>query len=110
MLFNAEKFELLLSNVTAINDSMVCFLDSRQKKQHNEVQENTFLQVLHVQNKLDDLMQLVQSLNSAPHSQKEQIDVEDRHAKLARFKTLAVAMEDDKLSAVPWAGVSANRA
>ncbi|KAK6359607.1 hypothetical protein TWF696_000755 [Orbilia brochopaga] len=126
--FDKDKFEALLADLTTLNDSMMYFLETEQKSAAYQLQQTSFMQILQVSNKMDELIALVSSLEvsgrvgkkgsrrasgvgsdavlggsleDADSASSTRITHEQRLLQLARFKALAVAVErspDDPLA------------
>ncbi|KAF3769363.1 hypothetical protein M406DRAFT_287499 [Cryphonectria parasitica EP155] len=80
-----KDFEAALSRLTALNESMSYFFERHQRERHLQMQENSFMGILQVNNKLDDLIALMASLGNMGH---------DKHLlQLTRLKALNVAVE-----------------
>ncbi|KAJ6260423.1 hypothetical protein Dda_4649 [Drechslerella dactyloides] len=125
--FDRDKFETLLADLTVLNDSMMYFLETDQKAAAYELQRTSFMQILQVSNKVDELIGLVSSLEVSGKMGKRgssdasigldavpgetltdsnstsstRITHEQRLLQLARFKALSIAVEqspDDPLA------------
>jgi HET-S-like prion-inhibition and propagation protein/protein tyrosine kinase len=111
--FDRERLETSLSQLSALNDAMMSLLDSQQQYTFHQAQIRTSMQVLHLNNKVDHLLQLFQansmqlsmaqlsqnlqllhSMQPPPYSSEPQ---EERQtlATLARFKALNVEINLD---------------
>jgi hypothetical protein len=111
--FDRERLETSLSQLSALNDAMMSLLDSQQQYTFHQAQTRTSMQVLHLNNKVDHLLQLFQAnsmqLSMAQLSQSLQLlhsvqwsayssePQEERQtlATLARFKALNVEINLD---------------
>ena len=62
--FDKEKFEELLSAIALLNENMTHFLNSYEREKHYKMQEVTFMQVLQVSNRMDELLELVKTLQA----------------------------------------------
>ncbi|EPS38630.1 hypothetical protein H072_7645 [Dactylellina haptotyla CBS 200.50] len=115
--FDCKKFESLLTDLAVLNDSMIYFLETEQKSAAYKLQQNTFMEILQVSNKVNQLVDLVTSLevsgrvsntdmglpasglSRAPSgvqggsTTEARISHEKRLLQLARFKALSVAVE-----------------
>ncbi|CAM1504616.1 Fc.00g022070.m01.CDS01 [Cosmosporella sp. VM-42] len=103
--FDGDKFEELLANLTRMNDSVLSFLDPHQKRQHHEIQESTFMTVLKVNDKMDDLKRLIQSLDVKeyrrngyfmPNAGAPVSPSNNSHVELVQFKALNVELENKR--------------
>ncbi|KAK3902441.1 prion-inhibition and propagation-domain-containing protein [Staphylotrichum tortipilum] len=110
--FDADKFASLLADLTALNDNMMYFLETDQKRVAFQLQQASFMRILQVSDKVDELIDLVSSLevagkgariqgpsavpgdtsSSDPASSARQTQ-EQRLVRLARFKALSVVVE-----------------
>jgi hypothetical protein len=111
--FDRERLETSLSQLSALNDAMMSLLDSQQQYTFHQAQTRTSMQVLHLNKKVDHLLQLFQAnsmqLSMAQLSQNLQLlhsvqlsayssePQEERQtlATLARFKALNVEINLD---------------
>ncbi|KAF3926604.1 hypothetical protein AA313_de0207070 [Arthrobotrys entomopaga] len=115
--FDWEKFESLLTDLALLNDSMMYFLETEQKSAAYKLQQNTFMEILQVSDKVNQLVDLVTSLEVSgrasctstgpPASSLDgtpggvrgsstaevRVSHEKRLLQLARFKALSVAVE-----------------
>ncbi|KAF3923304.1 hypothetical protein ABW21_db0202687 [Orbilia brochopaga] len=119
--FDKDKFEALLADLTVLNDSMMYFLETEQKSAAYQLQQMSFMQILQVSNKMDELVDLVTSLEVSGKIRKmgslgvsggigldgipghspgdhnstssTRITHEQRLLQLARFKAVSVAVE-----------------
>ncbi|KAH7144588.1 prion-inhibition and propagation-domain-containing protein [Dactylonectria estremocensis] len=99
--FDKANFEDLLSNLRVLNDDMMGFLEAYERKRHFQMQEATFMQILQVNNRMDDLVELLHSLKGtavedAKQGQANNFDqrtYEDRLIRLTRFKAISIAIE-----------------
>lgn len=110
--FHKEKFEELLANIVILNDSMMRFLESHDREKHFKMQEVTLMQILQVNNRIDDLFQLVKSLRATgAASEKRRLagglsasgeeetggeEYEERAIRLTRFKAVRLAIETEQ--------------
>jgi hypothetical protein len=110
--FHKDKFEELLANIVILNDSMMHFLESHDREKHFRMQEVTFMQILQVNNRMDDLFQLVKSLRAtAATSKMRRVSAsgeetgsegyEKRAVRLTRFKAVRLAIETDQTARLP---------
>ncbi|KAK4208224.1 protein kinase [Rhypophila decipiens] len=100
--FDKAKFEDLLSALGVLNDNMMAFLESHERARHIRMQEATFMQVLQVNNRVNDLLKLVDSLQRLPQRHKPGMgDFEERVIRLTQFKTTSLAL-DNPLAQDPW--------
>jgi hypothetical protein len=113
-----QKFEHLLTDLTTLNDSMMYLLEGEQKRLLYELQQNSFMQILQLSNKMDELYSLVSSLEAAgqaarshagasrllhggrpalpsTESPSARLRLEDRLMRLAKFKAASVAVEQN---------------
>ncbi|KAF7534622.1 hypothetical protein G7054_g6068 [Neopestalotiopsis clavispora] len=112
--FDRSGFEELLASVIKLNESMMPFLDAHDRQKHFKLQEITYMEVLRVNNRMDDLVQLINSFQSRTHENpsKDQLKTvkqhdtvtDTRHNKfderascLARFKFINLAAEKEEL-------------
>lgn len=111
--FDRERLETSLSQLGALNDAMMSLLDSQQQYTFHQAQTRTSMQVLHLNNKVDHLLQLFQAnsmqlsmvqlpqnlqlLHSMqpPASNSEPQEERQTLATLARFKALNVEINLD---------------
>jgi hypothetical protein len=109
--FDEGKFEELLKNVSKLNSNMMHFLESHDRERHFRMQEVTFMQVLQVNERINDLFSLFESLRtSMANSEKtlknselqhdgdktgeaQRQEFEERAGFLARFKAMNMAVE-----------------
>lgn len=104
--FDYKSFESLVSELSKMNDSLSYFLETGQKMQLLRTQQDTFLQVLQVSNRMDHLFELLSSMTKpesgrmttkSPEEEEPDIVARATHAeklmRLAKFKALAVAIE-----------------
>jgi len=109
--FHKDKFEELLTHVVILNDSMMRFLESRDRAKHFKMQEVTLMQILQINNRMDDLFNLVKSLRitgvAAGDKRKAAVtglslrgqeetdseEYEERAISLTRFKAVKLAIE-----------------
>lgn len=111
--FDATKFEQLLARLAELNTSMLYFLDAHQTRQHHALQRSTYMHLLLTHDKLEQLVQLVQSIGLNPVSQRQEEPQapgeadEDlrRLAQLARLKAHKVAIENGTCEAAAKAGL-----
>lgn len=109
--FRKDKFEELLDSIKTLNDGMMHFLESHDREKHFKMQEVTFMQILQVNNRMDDLFQLVKSLKTASVTSKKKRVVgglsridedmdgegyEERALRLTRFKAMRLAIETEQ--------------
>lgn len=89
------KFEAFLDKFRALNDDMMGFLEAYERNRHFKMQEATFLQIIHVNNRVGDLFDLVSSLQKSPKSSRgeNELAYEDRLIRLTRFKAFNLAIE-----------------
>jgi Prion-inhibition and propagation/Protein kinase domain len=111
--FDRERLETSLSQLSALNDAMMSLLDSQQQYAFHQEQTRTSMQVLHLNNKVDHLLQLFQAnsmqlsmvhlsqnlqplcsmqslaYNSEPQEERQTLAI------LARFKALNVGINLD---------------
>ncbi|KAI2469164.1 prion-inhibition and propagation-domain-containing protein [Annulohypoxylon bovei var. microspora] len=66
-LFDAAKFKQLLARFAELNNSMHSSLELEQRRRHAKLQEATQIQILQVHDKLDQVVELIQSLRLAPN-------------------------------------------
>ncbi|KAM7209941.1 Prion-inhibition and propagation domain containing protein [Rhypophila decipiens] len=66
VVFHSERFGQLLARLAELNTAMLYFLNSHQKRDHYALQQSTHMQLLHTHNKLEELIQLIQSINTHP--------------------------------------------
>ncbi|KAF4448730.1 protein kinase, catalytic domain-containingprotein [Fusarium austroafricanum] len=99
--FDKAQFEKLLSNLMALNDSMMSFLEAYERGRHFQMQEATFMQILLVNNRIDDLFDILHSLksskigNAAVHDISGNIDqhgYKERLIRLTRFKAINITI------------------
>ncbi|KAH7000126.1 prion-inhibition and propagation-domain-containing protein [Ilyonectria destructans] len=100
--FDKANFEDLLSNLRILNDDMMGFLEAYERKRHFQMQEATFMQILQVNNRMDNLVELLHSLKDtaaedAKDGQGSNLDqrtYENRLIRLTRFKAVSIAIEN----------------
>lgn len=110
--FDADKFSKLLADLTALNDNMMYFLESDQKRVAYQLQQASFMRILQVSDKVDQLVGLVSSLEVSSRTSSQTTSAtpsesplglalvarrsqEQRLVQLARFKALSVAVEQN---------------
>lgn len=93
--FDKNEFESLLSKVTTLNNSMMYFFEKQQRDLHFQMQQNTYLEILQTNNKLDDLFKLMASLTVQPSHSDVSGAVNKRLVLLTRFKALNVAVQNE---------------
>ncbi|KAF5011157.1 hypothetical protein FDECE_2721 [Fusarium decemcellulare] len=102
--FDKAQFERLLSNLRALNDDMMGFLEVYERKRHFQMQEATFMQILQVNNRVGDLFELLHSLkNSAADDAGGSARSNKIHSRaylerlisLTRFKAVSISIEDE---------------
>lgn len=87
-----KGFEMLLAKLTALNDGMTHFFERHQQEKHLHMQQDTFMGILQVNDKLDELLDLMASLN-ATRTYMVTPAHEQRLLQLTRFKAFNVAIE-----------------
>ncbi|KAM7219728.1 hypothetical protein V8F06_004941 [Rhypophila decipiens] len=93
--FDKARFEDLLSALGVLNDSMMAFLESHERARHIKMQEATFMQVLQVNNRVNDLLKLVDSLQRLSQQHKPGMgDFEERVIRLTQFKVTSLALDN----------------
>ncbi|KAF9768064.1 hypothetical protein IL306_014683 [Fusarium sp. DS 682] len=99
--FDKARFEKLLSNLMVLNDNMMSFLEAYERGRHFQMQEATFMQILLVNNRINDLFDLLHALkssktgNAAANVSSGNIDqrgYEERLIRLTRFKAINIAV------------------
>ena len=110
--FDRERLEASISQLSALNDAMMSLLDSQQRHTFHQVQTDTFMELLRLNNKVDHLMQLfhansmqlsmaelspkLQKLHSmSPVYNSENQEERQTLATLAQFKALNVTVNLD---------------
>ncbi|KAF3930027.1 hypothetical protein ABW19_dt0201347 [Dactylella cylindrospora] len=120
--FDSKRFEELLLQVGSMGDSLSYFLEIDQKRQLLQAQQNTFVQILQISNKMDDLFELLSSLNVSSRARNIEtaraanltsvgqenesdsvlrIEHEDKLLRLAKFKSFAIALQNNITYAGP---------
>jgi len=100
--FDKAQFERLLSDLQGLNDSMMRFLDVHERNRHFQMQEATFMQILQLSNRMDDLFALTRSLrgSTAPgDGDARRRAYEDRVIRMTRFKAVSIAVDAGNESA-----------
>jgi hypothetical protein len=112
--FDRERFECLLAQLSALNDAMTSLLESHQQRTLHQAQKRTSMQILQLNHKVDQLLQLADAGNmqfptaqfaddfrplrlELPEQSTTQQNGEEL-AKLARFKALKIVMNPDESS------------
>ncbi|KAI1207427.1 prion-inhibition and propagation-domain-containing protein [Annulohypoxylon truncatum] len=101
--FDAAKFEQLLARFSELNNSMHLSLELDQRRHYMRLQETSHIQILQVHDKLDQIVELIQSLRLSPHcdltSSSQGLDqgVPNTLERLARFKALSMAASRGEL-------------
>lgn len=90
-IFDKKKFELLLAKLTALNQNMMYFFEQRQQEIHSQMQESSVMGVLQSNNKLDDLLDVMASLNATSLYRRLPAH-EQRLLRLVRFKAFRIAI------------------
>lgn len=116
--FDKDNFEKLLANVGKLNEAMMYFLESHDRERHFQMQEVTFMQILHVNRRMDDLFELfksfqisplqsdsgknksLESRGDKPIEETRQLEFEARARSLARFKAINIATEDEEAGSI----------
>ena len=104
--FDKDTFESLLSKLRALNDDMAIFLETSERKRYLQMQQETFMQVLQMNNRLDDLFALLNSLKTSEvghmtecngNNSEESLKstYEERRIRLTRFKAVSIAIEKE---------------
>lgn len=88
-----KEFEMLLAKLTALNQNMMYFFDERQQEMHVQMRENAFIGVLQANNKLDNLLDVMASLN-ATSLYRPLAAHEQRLLRLVRFKAFRAAIDE----------------
>ncbi|UNI18687.1 hypothetical protein JDV02_004941 [Purpureocillium takamizusanense] len=103
--FDKGKFEELLSTITLLNENMTQFLNAYELEKHFKMQEVTFMQVLQVSNRMDELLELVKSLSAVPVAPEGAMEIsndrahvqrhayESRAVRLTRFRALNLSAD-----------------
>ena len=94
--FDKAHFEHLLSDLQGLNDNMMRFLDVYERNRHFQMQEATFMQILQVNNRVQDLFELMQSLKESSaddDDDKRRRAYQDRIIRMTRFKAVSIAIE-----------------
>ncbi|MCJ1403382.1 hypothetical protein MMC11_006605 [Xylographa trunciseda] len=118
-IFDKKKFEELLANLGRLNDFMERLMDTASQEMLHRAQQETFLQVLQLNDKVDDLLQIMNAssahrdtndnllprqLRSTLDAVLEPDDGNDRRqqthklVQLARFKILNTAIDTGTLN------------
>lgn len=101
--FDKKHFNSFLSRLGDLNDDMMGFLETYERKCRFQMQESTFMQMLILNNRMDDLVELCQTLkhtarddakgDSSPTDKARQ-NYEQRLVRPTRFKALGLAIEN----------------
>lgn len=93
--FNKKQFEMLLAKLTLLNGGMIDFFEKNSQEKHLQMQEGTFMAILQANDKLEDLLDLMASLNATKTYMVAPV-LDQRLLQLARFKAFNVAIEEAK--------------
>ncbi|KAL2801531.1 prion-inhibition and propagation-domain-containing protein [Aspergillus granulosus] len=111
--FDRERFENMLAQLGALNDAMKSLLDSQQQLTLHQAQTRTSIQILHLNNKVDYLLQIFEAGNmklpiaqlskdlgclQQPDPSLADSELEEERAALttlARFKALNISINSD---------------
>ncbi|KAI1441661.1 prion-inhibition and propagation-domain-containing protein [Annulohypoxylon stygium] len=94
--FDAAKFEQLLSRFSELNNSMHFSLELDQRRKHMELQETSHMQILQAHNKLDQIVNLIRSISLCSHCDPGTLSLDSCEGApstlecLARFKALSM--------------------
>ncbi|KAI1090516.1 prion-inhibition and propagation-domain-containing protein [Rostrohypoxylon terebratum] len=100
--FDAAKFEQLLSRFSELNDSMHFSLELDQRRQYMELQETSHMQILQAHNKLDQIVELIRSISLSSHDGPRALPQDSCESapstleRLARFKALSLTADHEE--------------